>query len=252
MKRIVRVAVLLILILAFGTMAAFAEGDPSQDTLAFSPGQAAKKAAAASITVSAKSILEPQSPFRDTKGHWAERYIARAVWMGLMNGYDENRFGPDDPVTRGQFVTALYRQAGSPEPVESAPFRDISGEIEEFRKAIAWGYENGYVDGKENNRFEPRSVLRRQEAMKILYSCSGSLRGMETLFTATYERYYKDTSDLADWGKTPMYWGVYNGLIAGKDDHRLKPKETATRAQLAKILTVYAQRFGTPGEEGAE
>lgn len=199
-----------------------------------------------------QAALSPVSPFRDTRGHWAESYVARAVAKGLFKGYDENRFGPDDPVTRGQFLTVLYRQAGSPEVAAEVPFRDVSGEIEEFQKAIAWGYGNHYVEGKPGNRFEPGSVLRRQEAMKILYSCSGGLRGMETLFTATYDNYYTDSGEIAEWGKTPMYWGVYNTLISGTGDHRLKPADIATRAQLAKILVEYSLRFGSLGEEAGQ
>ena len=107
----------MIIILIAGTAAAFAEEPAAEEPAAeepaavFSVDRLADGAAAALLKASAKNILDPQSPFRDTKGHWGESYIAKAVSRGLFSGYDENRFGPDDPVNRGQFVTVLYRQA---------------------------------------------------------------------------------------------------------------------------------------------
>ena len=248
----------MIIILTAGTAAAFAEEPAAEESVAeepvaeepaavFSVNRLADEAAAALLKASAKSIMDPQSPFRDTKGHWGESYIAKAVSRGLFSGYDENRFGPDDPVNRGQFVTVLYRQAESPEPSAEAPFNDISGQIEEFRKAIAWGVENQYVNGTGPARFEPNTKLSRQQAMKILYSYSGGMKGMESLFTATYDKYFADVNKIDDWGKVPMYWGVYNGLVSASSDKKLKPRENVTRAQLSKILVTYAEDFNSVG-----
>jgi len=194
-----------------------------------------------------ENVVHPESPFKDTEGHWGESYIAMAVSRGLFGGYDENRFGPDDPVKRDQFVTTLYRMAGSPEASAEAPFGDISGEIQEFRQAIAWAVENQYINGTGPNRFDPKTKLSRQAAMKILYSYSGGLKGMDSLFTATYYKCFADAGKIDDWGKNPMYWGVFNGLVSASADGRLKPKENVTRAQLAKILVTYGQRFGSNG-----
>ena len=248
----------MIIILTAGTAAAFAEEPASEEpAVGFSVDRLADGAAAALLKASAKDILEPQSPFRDTKGHWGESYIARAVRQGLFSGYDENRFGPDDPVNRGQFMTVLYRQAGSPEVTAEAPFRDVSSEIEEFRKAIAWGVENEYVNGTGPARFEPRTKLSRQQTMRILYNYNGSMKGMDSLFTATYDKYFADVQKIDDWGKVPMYWGVYNGLVSASADKKLKPRENVTRAQLSKILVTYGENFNAIGlpdtvEEAAE
>lgn len=237
----------MIIILAASAALVFAEeNDPPDNAPAdFTLSRTAAGAAMAAMSNAAKNILDPQSPFGDTKGHWAETYIAKAVNRGLFSGYDENRFGPNDPVDRGQFVTVLYRQAGSPETTAEVPFKDISGEIGEFQTAIAWGLENGYVNGTGETRFEPKKKLSRQEAMKILYNRSGGLKGMETLFTATYDKCFTDVNKIADWAKEPMYWGVYNALVSAGQNGKLKPEESATRAQLAKILVTYTERFNS-------
>ena len=197
-------------------------------------------------------IINPKSPFDDTKGHWGEAYVAKAVQKGLFKGYDEKHFGPNDPVTRGQFITVLYRLAGSPETSAKTTFKDISGEIAEFQKAIAWGFEKKYVNGKSAASFEPKSNVTRQEAMKMLFNYSGGQRGMETMFTSTYDSRYTDSSEIADWAKDALYWGIYNTLISGTSDTTLEPGGTATRAQLAKILVIYTEKFGASGEEANE
>lgn len=197
-------------------------------------------------------IMNPKSPFDDTKGHWGEAYVAKAVQKGLFKGYDEKHFGPNDPVTRGQFITVLYRLAGSSETSAKTTFKDISGEIAEFQKAIAWGFEKKYVNGKSAASFEPKSNVTRQEAMKMLFNYSGGQRGMEAMFTSTYDSRYTDSSEISDWAKDALYWGIYNTLISGTSDTTLEPGGTATRAQLAKILVIYTEKFGASGEEGNE
>ena len=177
--------------------------------------------------------------FTDTENHWAEGFIARAAELGLFKGYEDGSFKPNVDVTRAQYVTVLYRMADSPAVSSQAPFTDIANQSQEFRTAIAWGYENGYLNGKGEGVFDPTGPVTRQEAMKILFGYDGGVSGMETMFTGIYDQNFTDSDQLASWGKAAMYWGVFQTIIAGTSDDTLSPNGTATRAQLAKILTVY-------------
>lgn len=177
--------------------------------------------------------------FTDTAGHWGEAYITEAAARGLFSGYDDGRFAPDDPMTRAQFITVLWRMAGRPEASAAAPFADIGGEIAEFRGAIAWGYHMDIINGISDDRFAPSGLLTREQAMKILFYFSGGGSGAETELYDVYDRGYADSAAISSWAREPMYWGVYNRIIAGIGDGLLSPQGTATRAQLAKILIVY-------------
>lgn len=177
--------------------------------------------------------------FTDTKGHWGESYILKAADLGLFKGYTDGSFKPDQNVTRAQYVTVLYRMAGSPSVTAASPFTDIGDQIAEFQNAIAWGYEKGFINGKGATTFDPGGYVTRQEAMKILFGYDGGVSGMETMFTAIYDANYTDSDKLASWAKAGMYWGVYHTIISGTSATTLSPQGTATRAQLAKILTVY-------------
>ncbi len=177
--------------------------------------------------------------FEDVKGHWAESFVNEAVRLGLFKGDDQGNFNPDDNVTRAQFVTVLWRMAGSPEVSEKPPFADIDDQIAEFKSAIGWGYANGYINGVSENTFDPNGTLTREAGMKILHYYSGGETGAEQALTAIYDGLFADSSEISQWAKNSIYWGVYQKLIAGTTSNTLSPKGTATRAQLAKILVNY-------------
>ncbi len=184
--------------------------------------------------------ISPEIPsFPDAGGHWGETFISRAVAMGLFKGYDDGSFRPDESVTRAQFVTVLWRLAGTPETSGSTPFTDTASLSQEFQNAVAWGYANQYINGKSSGIFDPNGVLTRQEAMTILFRYSGGVSGMEAMFTGIYDGQFLDSGQVAAWAKPGMYWGVYHELISGVGGGVLSPGTDVTRAQLAKIMVQY-------------
>ena len=185
----------------------------------------------------------PQAGFTDVSGHWAEDYILRSAEMGLFKGNSDGSFRPNAPVTRAAFVTVLWRMAGKPQPQKDMPFTDMDKSNEEFRTAVRWAYENGYVNGRTATTFDPNTPVNRQEAMKILFGFSGGQSGMESMFTSIYDDKYPDSGKVGGFAKPAVYWGIYHGLISGTSGGLLNPRGTATRAQLAKILTNYSEKF---------
>lgn len=177
--------------------------------------------------------------FSDVTGHWAETFVNEAVKHGLFKGGADGNFNPDDNVTRAQFVTVLWRMAGSPEVNEKVPFEDIDNQIPEFQSAIAWGYANGYINGISDTAFDPDGTLTREAGMKILHYYSGGKVGMEIQLYGVYDGIFKDSSQVSEWAKKSVYWGIYNKMITGTSETTLSPQGTATRAQLAKILVNY-------------
>jgi len=177
--------------------------------------------------------------FPDIQGHWGEEFILQAAELGLFKGYEDGTFKPDAPVNRAQFVTVVWRMAGSPQTDATTPFADIAGLSGEFKTAIAWAYEKGLINGTSETAFSPLDSLNRAAAMKILFQYAGGVSGMEMTFTGIYDSAYEDSAQIPDWAKAPMYWGVYNEIISGTGKTTLSPAGTATRAQLAKILVNY-------------
>lgn len=189
--------------------------------------------------------VEAASPsFTDISGHWAEADVLRAAELGLIGGYADGTFKPDNSLTRAQFVTILYRQAGSPAVTAATPFTDIVNVNEEFQRAIAWAYGQGLVGGVTPTTFNPNGPLSRQATMKILFQHSGANVGTEMIFYGVYDSTFPDSGSMAEWARTPVYWGVYNTLIEVGEGNLLNPVESMTRGQLARAMVQYTEKFG--------
>ncbi len=187
---------------------------------------------------------EDDSLYADTKGHWSESYINTATEKGLFKGDEKGFFNPDGDVTRAQFVTVLWRMAGSPAAdAENVPFADIKEQSDEFKTAIAWGYANGYINGTSKTTFEPEVNLTREAAVKILHAYSGGQSGMELVFAFVYDGHFKDSNQISDWARPSVYWGIYYKMLSGTSADTLSPQDTVTRAQLAKILVNYITTY---------
>ena len=190
--------------------------------------------------------VEPEvfeSYFPDVIGHWGEKFILSAADKGLFNGDDNGNFNPDSNITRAQFVTVLWRMAGSPAVDEQAPFTDIANQIDEFKSAIAWGYSNGYINGTSETTFDPDGTLTREAGTKILHYYSGGKVGNETMVYMIYDGALQDSKSISDWAKPSVYWAIYNKIISGTSETTISPKDTTTRAQLAKILVNYIDSY---------
>nr|WP_326165599.1 flavodoxin [uncultured Oscillibacter sp.] len=98
-------------------------------------------------------------------------YAGAAAWAadsGLVNGYADGRFGADDPVTRQQLITILWRWAGSPEAsAEDLP--DESAIAAYARTAADWSQANGILALRAGGRFDPRTPATRAEVVSALY-----------------------------------------------------------------------------------
>lgn len=91
-----------------------------------------------------------------------------AAAEGIMAGYGNGRFGPNDPVTREQIVTILWRYTGSPSSEAGQDFADKNTISSYAVDAVNWARASGIVNGKDGNRFDPQGNLSRAEAAVIL------------------------------------------------------------------------------------
>ncbi len=110
-----------------------------------------------------------EAPFQDVP---LESWYAQSIYWAraeeLVSGYENNRFGPDDPVTREQLAVILWRFAGCPEGEAGEDFAD-EGTISPWASAaVDWARDQGLVSGKSGNRFDPYGQATRAEAAVIL------------------------------------------------------------------------------------
>ena len=158
-----------------------------------------------------------------------------------MIGYSATEFGTNDPVTRGQIVTILYRMTGEPAVSGRSEFKDVpSGEW--YCDAVIWGEKNGIVKGYGDGTFGPNDPVTREQLATFLqrYATymnlddkpSGSLNS------------FTDASKVSSWAMDPVKWAVGHGIVNGTTETTLSPQDTATRVQIAAMIHRFKMNIG--------
>ena len=141
----------------------------TSDTV-FSPDTTMTRAMLATVfyrAAGSPDVTEPSS-FQDVPdGQWYSDAISWASDNGYVTGYSEDTFGTEDPVTREQTVTILWRYSGSPEATAD-DFTDETSISSFAATAVDWARSNSVVDGVDGGRFDPQGNLTRAQAAVIL------------------------------------------------------------------------------------
>ncbi len=176
----------------------------------------------------------PETPFVDDKTSglaWARPYIRWAYAMGYIAGTTDTTFSPKSSITRGMLVTLLYNMEGQPE-TGAATFSDLT--LDYYKKPVAWAQQTGLVSGVGNNRFKPGEPVTREQFVAILYRYA-AYKKKDTSQRGDLTR-FRDSSRVMSFAVTPMTWAVGAGVVTGKENSRLDPKGSATRAEAAVML----------------
>lgn len=99
-------------------------------------------------------------------------YAAASQWAaanGIITGYPDGSFGPDNPITRQQLAAILWRYAGSPSAPAGQDYADEGTIAGYAATAVDWARANGTIGGKEGNRFDPNGSATRAQVAVILH-----------------------------------------------------------------------------------
>ena len=172
--------------------------------------------------------VTPTVSFNDVP---ASAYYFDAVkWAqekGITNGKSEGVFGSNDPCTRGQIVTFLWRAAGSPAPKGTAkiPTDVLPGSY--CYDAVAWAIENGITNGFADGTFGVGNTCTRGQSVTFLYRAMGSAPSTTNGFTDVEANAF-----CAD----AVAWAVENGVTNGTTASTFSPSNGCTRAQIVTFL----------------
>jgi len=130
----------------------------------FKPDHSITRAEFAAILIKAFK-LTPQSGkvFADTAGHWAKDSIATAAYYGIVSGYDDAHFGPDDPITREQMAAMIVRSLKLTTVSEKTIFTDSADISAWANSAVVAVVKSGVIKGYPDNTFRPRGNATRAE-----------------------------------------------------------------------------------------
>ena len=184
---------------------------------------------ASKVEVNATFVKEVEiSPFSDvsTSAYYYEA-VKWAQEKGITGGIGNGLFGPNQPCTRAQIVTFLWRAAGSSEPKSMSSFSDVSADSY-YAKAVAWAVENGITTGTGDGKFSPDATCTREQAVAFLYRASGSpaVSGGSAFSDVAANAYYADA----------VAWAEKNGVTGGIGGGLFGSGNTCTRAQIVTFL----------------
>ena len=182
---------------------------------------------ASKVTVSAEFAEIETLDFADvsTDAYYYEA-VKWAAKKGITGGIGNGLFGPNQPCTRAQIVTFLWRAAGSPEPKSMSSFSDVSADSY-YAKAVAWAVENGITTGTGDGKFSPDATCTRAQSVTFLFRAIGKLVDSKAEFSDVLtDSYYANA----------VAWAVENGVTNGIGDGLFGPDNSCTRAQIVTFL----------------
>ena len=181
------------------------------------------------VEINAAFVKEVEtSPFSDvsTSAYYYEA-VKWAQEKGITGGIGNGLFGPNQPCTRAQIVTFLWRAAGSPEPKGTAAGMTdvVSGSY--YEKAVAWAIENGVTTGTTATTFSPDATCTRAQAVTFLArALNAKAAGKAEFSDVPANSYFAEA----------VAWAAANGVTEGVGNGMFAPDNDCTRGQIVTFL----------------
>lgn len=170
--------------------------------------------------------------FSDLDGsHWAQEAIAKCAKEGILRGYDDNTYQPDNLVTRAEFASILLRTAGIEVSGEyDAVFADVT-ENDWFCNNVYAAKKAGIVNGTSNTEFSPNTFITREEMTTMVY------RLCKSKLTKKTDISFSDFDDVSSWATEAVTALAGAEIINGTGDDLFEPQASVTRAMAAQIAS---------------
>lgn len=191
--------------------------------------------ALALVAISSKTFA-----YTDTESHWAEKEITNLSLNGIISGYADNSFKPNQNMTRAELVTVINRLLGN--SVQNTKYVPDINAKDWFYTEIRKGIESGIIKGDTDGYVRPNDLVTREEAIVMLQR---ALIPLELVGT-TYE--YEDSSEISEWSKRAINTFCKNNYIKGYEDNTIRPKNCITRAETVKLIDNMIDIYATFGD----
>ena len=163
--------------------------------------------------------------FTDVKS--SDDFARSAPWAiekGIAKPSSKTTFSPNEPCTRGQVVTYIYRWQGSPKVSGKNPFKDVRPS-DSFYNAALWAYQKGFLEGKTFNGNAPCT---RGDALEILWKCSGSMSmiAIDNFTDVPRSSKYQQ----------PVSWAYYGAIAKPTTKTTFEPESVCTKGQIVTFI----------------
>lgn len=166
---------------------------------------------------------------------WYASDITEILTRGWMTCVTGDLFQPNQPVSRGDLILALYRMAGEPEAF-STLFTDIPLQ-NPYAAASIWARATGIAIGEPDGSFRPYDAVTREECAALLHRFAG----LPTVAPVSLP--FTDTAQISDWALPAMRWAYTSGILYGNTEGTCTPHASITRAETAALLLRLSARL---------
>lgn len=164
----------------------------------------------------------------DISGHWAEAGTKQLVAAGIMSGYQDNTFKPDNSITRAEFCTVM---------VKAFKLEDRTGAGVNFadtvnhwaKDSIATAAALGIVHGVDGNNFAPDAPVTREQMALMIYQA-------EKMFPLSGGQEYSDVARISGWAREAVNTVSAQEIMSGYPDHSFRPQALVSRAEAAAVI----------------
>ena len=179
------------------------------------------------------AIAGDPNPFADVKeSDYFYEPVLWAVANGITTGTSKDKFSPENPCTRGQVVTFLWRAAGKPEPTQTEnPFTDVPT-TQYYYKAVLWAVEEGITNGLTKDTFGPDKSCTRAQVVTFLWRAAGKTAPEKT------DNPFSDVAQ-GTYYYEAVLWAVEKGITTGTSKTAFSPDKTCTRGQIVTFIYRY-------------
>lgn len=188
------------------------------------------------LTLTYILLMPATFAFTDTKGHWAEKVVDTSSNMGIIKGYSQDLFLPDNNMKRAELMAVINRLFA----IESESDRyipDVSRQDwyhSDVRKSVAMGIVKGDTDGS----IRPNDFVTREQAITII-ARAFNIKPAD----ASFETNFVDNNEISSWAKGYFITFTRNGYLIGYADQTIKPKNNITRAEVLTLIDRLIGRY---------
>ncbi|MBC7999869.1 MAG: S-layer homology domain-containing protein [Leptolyngbya sp.] len=169
--------------------------------------------------------------YRDVQGYWGETYVSNLASRGILGGFPDGTFKPNDQITRAQFAAIATKALSVPTSGAAASFRDVPAK-HWANNVIAAVSTAGLVTGFPDGTFRPEDKITRAQALIIL---AKALKGVNP--DAADLNAYSDAADVPAWAQKSVSTAAAGHIIVNfPEASMIRPNELATRGEVAGLV----------------
>ncbi|MBR1658809.1 MAG: S-layer homology domain-containing protein [Oscillospiraceae bacterium] len=178
--------------------------------------------------VLALCLFAALAPMPRVSAEFYDDAVQNLIGWGVMSGYPDGTFQPQNPITRAEFVAMINRAYGYTK-VGATPFTDVPANAW-YANDIGIAYNAGYFSGTSSTTASPTAPLTREQALVLL------AKNMRMDDTAGEVIGFSDGKSFSTWSQGYANSAVEKGLVGGYADGSYRPNNNITRGEMAVLL----------------